>query len=617
MKRVKKRPLALAVCLFLVMGLLPSAALAADPDSCIYVGGVELIGSADQPAYATTDSSGTVKPDGSQDHYNIKWDGATLTLNGANVTGWYSYVDYYDDSNTAAIYRDGDIQISLVGENTVTGLATDNAMNNGIAAMGHLTISGSGSLEATGGYDAITSQVGDLTILDGEVTAEGGSCGISTYDGNLTISGGTVTAIATGSYYGASADRGLPYGIYTDGDCTISGGKVTATGNAASPNTATACGIFVFGDGGLTISGGEFTAVVTGENGNRFGIDSFCGAVISGGTVTATGGYAGIFTHSRDDGDIIIEGGVVTATADDEDGYGIYARTNVIIRDGTVTATATENGGYGVYAKYGDVTVGGGKVTATGKEAGLCSEEGDITAAPQEGRKIAITAGGDPDSTEVIGGSPFGAETVISSMLDGMKYVRSVSHTDGRSFTDVEEGSWYSDAVAYVCASGLMNGTGDSTFSPDMAASRSTVVAILWRMEDSPAVDYWMDFSDVDQAAWYGEAVRWAAGQGVAGGYGDGHFGPGDPVTREQFAVMLYRYAQHKGYDVSIGEETNILSYTDALDVSQWAVPAMQWACGAGIINGTGDGSTLGPQKQVTRAQVAAMLMRFCQGAAE
>ena len=269
MKRVKKRPLALAVCLFLVMGLLPSAALAADPDSCIYVGGVELIGSADQPAYATTDSSGTVKPDGSQDHYNIKWDGATLTLNGANVTGWYSYVDYYDDFNTAAIYRDGDIQISLVGENTVTGLATDNAMNNGIAAMGHLTISGSGSLEATGGYDAITSQVGDLTILDGEVTAEGGSCGISTYDGNLTISGGTVTAIATGSYYGASADRGLPYGIYTDGDCTISGGKVTATGNAASPNTATACGIFVFGDGGLTISGGEFTAVVTGENGNR------------------------------------------------------------------------------------------------------------------------------------------------------------------------------------------------------------------------------------------------------------------------------------------------------------------------------------------------------------
>lgn len=566
MKRVKKRPLALAVCLFLVMGLLPSAALAADPNSCIYVGGVELIGSADQPAYATTDSSGTVKPDGSQDHYNIKWDGATLTLNGANVTGWYSYIDYYDDFNTAAIYRDGDIQISLVGENTVTGLATDNAMNNGIAAMGHLTISGSGSLEATGGYDAITSQVGDLTILDGEVTAEGGSCGISTYDGNLTISGGTVTAIATGSYYGASADRGLPYGIYTDGDCTISGGKVTATGNAASPNTATACGIFVFGDGGLTISGGEFTAVVTGENGNRFGIDTFCGAVI---------------------------------------------------RDGTVTATATENGGYGVYAKYGDVTVGGGKVTATGKEAGLCSEEGDITAAPQEGRKIAITAGGDPDSTEVIGGWPFGEETVISSMLDGMKYVRSVSRTDGRSFTDVEEGSWYSDAVAYVCTSGLMNGTGDSTFSPDMAASRSTVVAILWRMEDSPAVDYWMDFSDVDQAAWYGEAVRWAAGQGVAGGYGDGHFGPGDPVTREQFAVMLYRYAQHKGYDVSIGEETNILSYTDALEVSQWAVPAMQWACGAGIINGTGDGSTLGPQKQVTRAQAAAMLMRFCQGAAE
>ena len=122
-----------------------------------------------------------------------------------------------------------------------------------------------------------------------------------------------------------------------------------------------------------------------------------------------------------------------------------------------------------------------------------------------------------------------------------------------------------------------------------------------------------MGFSDVDQAAWYGEAICWAASEGVAGGYGGGQFGPGDSVTREQFAVMLYRYVQDQGYDVSIGEETNILSYTDALDVSRWAVPAVQWACGAGIIIGTGDGSTLEPQEPITRAQMAVMLQRFCQ----
>ena len=110
-----------------------------------------------------------------------------------------------------------------------------------------------------------------------------------------------------------------------------------------------------------------------------------------------------------------------------------------------------------------------------------------------------------------------------------------------------------------------------------------------------------------------GEAIRWAASEGVAGGYGGGQFGPGDPVTREQFAVMLHSYAQNQGYDVSIGENTNILSYTDVADLSEYAIPAMQWAVGAGIINGTGDGSTLTPQGQATRAQAAVMLMQFCE----
>lgn len=154
----------------------------------------------------------------------------------------------------------------------------------------------------------------------------------------------------------------------------------------------------------------------------------------------------------------------------------------------------------------------------------------------------------------------------------------------------------------YVCAAGLMSGTSASTFSPDLATSRAMVTASLWRMAGSPVVNYLMAFTDVDPGAWYGEAIRWAASEDVAGGYGGGQFGPGDPVTREQFAVMLHSYAQKQGYDVSIGEETNILSYADALDVSQWAVPAMQWACGAGIITGTGDGSILGPKEPLTRA---------------
>lgn len=180
-------------------------------------------------------------------------------------------------------------------------------------------------------------------------------------------------------------------------------------------------------------------------------------------------------------------------------------------------------------------------------------------------------------------------------------------------FTDVPEDAWYEDAAAYVYKHGLMAGTSATTFAPDVTTSRAMIATILWRMAGSPVVNYAMTYTDVDPAAWYGEAVRWATSEGVVTGYGNGLFGTNDPITREQFATMLWRYAQTEGYDVSIGEDTNILSYTDAFDVAEYAIPAMQWAVGAGIITGTGNGSTLTPQGQATRAQAAVMLMRFCE----
>ena len=180
-------------------------------------------------------------------------------------------------------------------------------------------------------------------------------------------------------------------------------------------------------------------------------------------------------------------------------------------------------------------------------------------------------------------------------------------------FNDVPESYWAYDAIQYVYGEGLMAGTSGSTFSPEGTTTRGQIVTILWRLSGSPVVNYLMDFDDVDPAAYYAEAIRWATSEGIAGGYGGGLFGPDDPITREQLAVMLHRYAQHEGYDVSIGEDTNILSYADAFTVSEYAVSALQWACGAGIISGTGDGSTLTPQGEATRAQAAVILMRFCE----
>ena len=180
-------------------------------------------------------------------------------------------------------------------------------------------------------------------------------------------------------------------------------------------------------------------------------------------------------------------------------------------------------------------------------------------------------------------------------------------------FTDVPEGYWAYGAIQYVYGEGLMAGTSGSTFSPEGTTTRGQIVTILWRLSGSPVVNYAMDYNDVAEGSYYAEAIRWATSEGIAGGYGGGVFGPDDPITREQLAVMLHRYAQHEGCDVSIGEDTNILSYADAFTVSEYAVSALQWACGAGIISGTGDGSTLTPQGGATRAQAATVLMRFCE----
>ena len=185
------------------------------------------------------------------------------------------------------------------------------------------------------------------------------------------------------------------------------------------------------------------------------------------------------------------------------------------------------------------------------------------------------------------------AEFAFSHASDYAIVIDTDSHEPVKlPFTDVPEGAWYEDAAAYVYKHGLMAGTSATTFAPNVTTSRAMIATILWRMAGSPVVNYAMNYTDVTQGQWCSEAIRWAT---------------------KQLATMLWRYAQTEGYDVSIGEDTNILSYTDVAALSEYAIPAMQWAVGAGIINGTGDGSTLTPQGQATRAQAAVMLMRFCE----
>lgn len=200
---------------------------------------------------------------------------------------------------------------------------------------------------------------------------------------------------------------------------------------------------------------------------------------------------------------------------------------------------------------------------------------------------------------------------VTSLRLDGDQTVYAGWVSLELPFRDVRPEDWFYADVRYVYEAGLMNGTAEGLFSPDLFTSRAMIVTVLWRLSGSPVVNYYMPFADVDQAAWYAEAVRWAASCGIVTGYDNGNFGPNDPITREQLAAILYRCAAYRQEDTSIGADTNILSFTDAASVSEYAVPALQWACGAGILQGA-DGALL-PTHPATRAQTAAILHRFCQ----
>ena len=193
-----------------------------------------------------------------------------------------------------------------------------------------------------------------------------------------------------------------------------------------------------------------------------------------------------------------------------------------------------------------------------------------------------------------------------------------IDYCPSATFADLDIDAWYADSTDFVIANGLMNGIGDDKFDPDGTTSRAMIVTILWRLEGSPIVNYAMDFEDVDAEQWYTEAVRWAASNKIVEGYGNGKFGTNDAITREQMVTIMFRYAKYKGYDVSVGENTNILSYGDAYDVAEWAIPAMQWACGSGMIQGIADGSTMNlvPQGNATRAQAAAILQRFVENVA-
>ena len=233
--------------------------------------------------------------------------------------------------------------------------------------------------------------------------------------------------------------------------------------------------------------------------------------------------------------------------------------------------------------------------------------EGTLTVTDANGKTVALTDLGSGKYTFKMPSAKVsvGFKTTADQPCDGGKDCPSAP------FTDVDTAKWYHLSVDYVLAHKMMNGVSSRAFAPNANLTRGMLVQILYNLEGKPKGTA-ANFSDVQADAWYAEAVGWAASNKVVTGYADGTFRPNAAVTREQAAAILYRYAQSKGIDVSVGENTNILSYVDVQQASEYAIPALQWAVGAGVLNGK-NGGRLAPTGTATRAEIAAIMQRWCE----
>ena len=200
---------------------------------------------------------------------------------------------------------------------------------------------------------------------------------------------------------------------------------------------------------------------------------------------------------------------------------------------------------------------------------------------------------------------------LAAAMITGPAVTPALAASSGHPFQDVPADAPYAAAVQYVYEQGIMSGVEEGRFEPGTTLTRAMLAQTLYAMEGKPQVSGGEDFSDVEEGDWYAAAVAWAAENGLVSGVGGDRFAPNDALTREQMALILYRYAQHKSYDVQVDGEP-LEGFQDVEKISDWAVEAMEWAVNAKLLSGTGD-NLLTPAGTATRAQVAQVLANFCQ----
>ena len=425
----------------------------------------------------------------------------------------------------------------------------------------------SGNISITASDDCLNAANSDLTGYSFSMNISGGTINAYTSSGDGFDSNGTLT-ISGGSINVWSANTADNQPLDADGTITISGGTVLAAGGSSGMGmNLSASQVYVI-FGGSAMGGGDpggQPGSMGGQPGGRASGNSggSSASVTNGSTISIKNGSSSVFsTTALCNASYIFFSSPSLASGTS---YTLYSGSNSI-------ATASAQSGS---------SQSGGMQPGNGQQPGATQ--------PQPGQSVDPAQDPNAGSSNSSGSSNSGAS--------------------GTGFYDVSSGSWYAEAVQYVYGTGLMSGTGSGLFSPNGATTRGMIVAILYRLEGSPNTGS-SSFSDVSSGKYYAQAVAWAAQNGIVSGYSAARFAPDAAITREQLAAILYRYAAYKGYDVS--DLSSLTGYADNTLVAGYAKTPFAWAVQAGIISGTG-ADRLSPSTGATRAQVAAMLMRFCQ----
>ena len=453
--------------------------------------------------------------------------------------------------------RELSIKISPPDTVSVTGVTLDKdslTLTEGNTAQLTATVKPDNATNKNVTWESSNTSVATVDAT-GEVTAIGAGTAtitVTTEDGNKTATCAVTVTAATVSVTGVSLDK-------TELSLTVGGTEaLTAT---VAPDNAT-----------------DKTVTWTSSNPSV--------AKVENGVVTALARGTAVITATAVDGSGASASCTVTVSSYLPPANPNYRITVEATQGGTVTADPTA-------AKAG-ATVTLTPVPHRGYQVGT------VAVTDRFGDAVAVTEQADGTYTFVM---PNGQVTVPVTFAEAPL-----------PFPDVTEGDWFYDAVRYAYENGLMDGVGDGQFAPNATTTRAQLVTILYRLAGQPAVSGDLPFTDVEAGTWYTDAVAWAAANGIVNGVSETEFAPGKDITREQLATILFRYAEAKGYDVSA--RADLSAYTDADQIQSYAAESVAWAVAEGLIQGFED-NTLRPAGNATRAQIATILMRFCEGVAK